>query len=157
MGRGSVGGASTSTLPVLRTRWTRKHVDGHDVAYIDPRNEEVWPVIESIYQQLIEITGSPYFHIGCDEAFRMPDDLYAEFVKRAMGVARGLGSTPATSQEATRAGLTPGDITQIWIDFAGPDGDLARMEADVAAGRPLPDGFPASALKFYRTAGEDLQ
>lgn len=132
------------------------HTGERDVAYADPDADGLWDLLREIYRQLLDITGSPVIHIGGDEAFRMPDDQYGVFVRRALQLVRDLDALPIAFQEGSRAGFGPDDVAQVWIDFAGPGGDLDKLEALAAAGQPLPAGMPARILPFYRTAAGDL-
>jgi hexosaminidase len=98
------------------------------LAYLDPRAEVAVRFARDVLEELAALTPGPYLHLGGDEAFGMPDELYAMFVERALEIARGTGKKVVAWQEASRSGaLTPQDVAQAWIGFGDEfDPDAAR-------------------------------
>lgn len=133
-----------------------QHVEGHDIAYVDPSRPELWGFLRAVYTQMLEVTGSRYLHLGCDEAFRMPGELFTDFVHRASALVRELGAEPIAFQEASRAGLKTGSLVQFWVDFAAPGGLIDDLEARAARGEELPFGMAPAAFPFYREGYADL-
>lgn len=133
-----------------------EHVEGHDIAYVDPASSELWDFLLDVYSQMLDLTGSGFLHLGGDEAFRMPDDMFADFVHHASALARTLGAEPICYQEGCRAGLKAGSLTQFWVDFAGPGGLIDDLEERAARGEELPFGMKPAAFPFYREGYADL-
>jgi hexosaminidase len=82
-----------------------------------------------------------YLHIGGDEAFGMPEDLYVRFIEQVRPIVYQTGKKLVAWQEAARAGLGAGDIGQYWIQFDPAmleSVDLSTLPDDVR----LPDGTP---------------
>lgn len=133
-----------------------EHTEGHDIAYVDPTQPALWTFLRATYSQMLSITGSEYIHLGCDEAFRMPNDKFTDFVHGASALVREIGGQPIAYQEASRGGLLAGSMTQFWVDFAGPGGLIDDLEARAARGEDLPFGMKPAAFPFYREGYADL-
>jgi hexosaminidase len=92
------------------------------------------------------MTPGPYLHIGADEAFGMPAELFSDFVALARDEVLALGKQPIAWQEASR-GISDGYVAQYW-NTAVP-GDLERgierMPQDSPL-RPLMGMLEASGL-----------
>ncbi|GGS93150.1 beta-N-acetylhexosaminidase [Planobispora rosea] len=94
--------------------------------FLDPRAEATDGFVADVVSELAALTPGPFLHIGGDEAFGMPHELYAAFTARALHLARTAGKRVVTWQEAARSGaLTPADLVQCWIG----DGDAFDAEA----------------------------
>lgn len=132
---------------------TRK--DDHDIVYVDPRVPELWDFLRAVYGQVLTATGSSYLHIGGDEAFGMPADLFSQFVRQACALVTELGAQPICYQEGSRAGLATGTISQYWLDFAGKGGLIDQLEAKTNRGEELPYGMTPAAFPFYREGEAD--
>ncbi|MFE9105674.1 family 20 glycosylhydrolase [Actinomadura geliboluensis] len=103
------------------------------LAYLDPRAEVTFRFVRDVLGEVAALTPGPYLHLGGDEAFGMPDDLYEQFVARALEIARATGKKVAGWQETARSGaLTPHDIAQAWIG-AGDEFDLDAARAKTPA------------------------
>ncbi|MFI0352662.1 family 20 glycosylhydrolase [Actinomadura sp. 9N407] len=115
------------------------------LAYLDPRAEVTFRFVQDVLDELVALTPGPYLHLGGDEAFGMPDELYAMFVARALEIARGTGKKVVAWQEASRSGaLAPRDVAQAWIGFGDEfDADAAR-ERIPAEYHPLVDSMAAA-------------
>ncbi|GID61296.1 beta-N-acetylhexosaminidase [Actinoplanes couchii] len=120
-------------------------------AYLDPNRPGVDTFLNTIVKYLAEIAPGPYLHIGGDEAFGMPDDLFHQHVAATLQKVRATGKTPIGWQETTRPGLHSGEIFQYWADFADAVGDQ-----DAAAQSTIPPETLAKLTAFFRTAREDL-
>ncbi|MEW2354127.1 family 20 glycosylhydrolase [Spirillospora sp. NPDC029432] len=95
------------------------------LAYLDPEAEAAQRFVREVLAEVAALTPGPYLHIGGDEAFGMPDELYAAFTARALEIARGTGKKVVGWQETARSGaLAPADVAQAWIG-AGDEFDLA--------------------------------
>ncbi|WP_165958973.1 family 20 glycosylhydrolase [Actinomadura sp. KC345] len=122
------------------------------LAYLDPRAEVTFRFVRDVLGELAALTPGPYLHVGGDEAFGMPEELYGEFVARALEIARATGKKVVGWQETARSGaLTPADVAQAWIG-AGDEFDLDAARAKTPAEyHPLLD---IVAETFARSAGD---
>jgi hexosaminidase len=98
----------------------------HRAVWLDPDVPATFEVIEQVLTEVAGIFTAPWIHIGADEPFGMPGDLYTQFVRRARQIVRSIGRKPLGWQESARAGLSPDDVIQYWI-----------------AGIDLPEALPA--------------
>jgi hexosaminidase len=94
--------------------------------FLDPRAKVAFAFVRDVLGEVAGLTPGPYLHVGGDEAFGMPHELYAAFVKEALDVARATGKRVVGWQEVSRSGaLTSADIVQCWVG----DGDAFDAEA----------------------------
>ena len=112
----------------------------HRAVWLDPELPATFTLVQNVLAGLAEIFPSPYIHIGGDEPYGMPHDLYASYVERVRGLVRSIGKRPLGWQESARAGLGPDDIIQYWfsgIELAAsvPAEVRAKMDADLAMAR----------------------
>ncbi len=112
----------------------------HHAQWLDPTQPATFPLVEDILTGVAEIFPSPYLHLGGDEPWGMPHDLYVEFVRKARALVRDLGKRPLGWQESARAGLDKTDIIQYWlsgITFAPslPGEVQEKIDADLALSR----------------------
>jgi hexosaminidase len=108
--------------------------------WLDPQLPATFPLVADVLAGVAEMFPGPYLHIGGDEPFGMPHDLYVAYVRRVRDLVRSIGKRPVGWQESARAGLRPDDIIQYWfsgIAFAPslPPEILAQLDADLAASR----------------------
>jgi hexosaminidase len=108
--------------------------------WLDPSVPATFPLVEEILAGVAGIFPSPYLHLGGDEPWGMPHDLYVDFVRRARSYVRGLGKRPLGWQESARAGLEETDIVQYWLSGIAMSPSLppefrAKIDADVAQAR----------------------
>lgn len=98
------------------------------LAYLHPRGDATFRFVEDVLGEVAALTPGPFLHIGGDEAFGMPDELYREFVARALEIGRATGKRVVAWQEAARSGaLTPADLAQEWVGAGDEfDADAAR-------------------------------
>ncbi|MGP4022646.1 family 20 glycosylhydrolase [Actinomadura sp. 3N407] len=110
------------------------------LAYLDPRAEVTFRFVQDVLQEVAALTPGPYLHLGGDEAFGMPEELFTAFVVRALEIARGTGKNVVGWQEIARSGaLTSADVAQAWIG-AGDEFDLeAAREKTPSEYHPLLD------------------
>ena len=93
----------------------------HHTVWLDPGLPATFELIEKVLAGVAEIFPSRYIHIGGDEPYGMPHDLYASYVERVRDFVRSIGKRPLGWQESARAGLGPDDIIQYWFtDIALP-------------------------------------
>jgi hexosaminidase len=88
----------------------------HRSAWLDPERAATFEVLEEVLTGVAATFPGPYIHIGCDESWGMPDELYAPYVQRLRELVRSVGKRPLGWQESARAGLGPDDVIQYWID-----------------------------------------
>jgi hexosaminidase len=114
--------------------------EGDHATWLDPALPATFPLAAGVLADVAEIFPSPYLHLGADEPWGMPRDLYVEFVRRARRYVRDLGKRPLAWQESARAGLGPQDIVQYWLSGIAlapslPAEVRARQDADLALAR----------------------
>ena len=108
--------------------------------WLDPTMPATFPLVEGILTGVAGIFPSPYLHLGGDEPWGMPHDLYVSFVRKARAFARHLGKRPLGWQESARAGLDHTDIIQYWLSGITFAPSLAaevraKIDADLALSR----------------------
>ena len=115
---------------------------GHpqQAVWLDPELPTTFELIGQVLAGVAQIFPGPYIHIGGDEPYGMPYDLYASYVRRVRDLVRSLGRRPLGWQESARAGLGPDDIIQYWfsgvaLPASAPAGVRAQMDADLASSR----------------------
>ena len=105
--------------------------------WLDPALPATFTVMEDVLAGVAEIFPGPYVHIGGDEPWGMPRDLYVSYVRRVRDFLRSIGKRPLGWQESARAGLGPDDTIQYWLSgtalaAALPAEVRAKIDADVA-------------------------
>jgi len=108
--------------------------------WLDPALPATWPLVADVLSGVAEIFPGPYIHIGGDEPWGMPHDLYVSYVRQVRDLVRSIGKRPLAWQESARAGLGPDDIVQYWrsgIALAAslPAEGRAKADADLALAR----------------------
>lgn len=122
----------------------------HRAVWLDPELPATFTLMEDVLAGAAAIFPGPYIHIGGDEPWGMPHDLYASYIRRVRDIVRSIGKRPLGWQESARAGLDTTDVIQYW--FTGialrrslPPEVKARVEADLAlSGRDLETAVAAS-------------
>ncbi|HEX2315668.1 MAG TPA: family 20 glycosylhydrolase [Thermomonospora sp.] len=101
------------------------------LAYLDPRAEAARRFARDVLHEVAALTPGPYLHVGGDEAFGMPHELYAEFIADALEVARDTGKKVVGWQEVARSGaVRPEDLVQCWVGAGDEfDPEAARAKA----------------------------
>jgi hexosaminidase len=124
----------------------------HQAVWLDPGLPATFELIEQVLAGVAQIFPGPYIHIGGDEPYGMPHDLYASYVRRVRDLVRSLGRRPLGWQESARAGVGPDDMIQYWFSGialpasahpevrAQVDADLAdsRRDVETAAAASVP-------------------
>jgi hexosaminidase len=116
-------------------------------------------LVASVLTEVCDATDGPYVHIGGDEALGMTEDGFALAVRELRALVRAAGKRPLAWQEASRAGVTPDDIAQFWVDV--PMMDLPDTEEELAR-RPelLAAGYTLDLVKalkrFFAPTDHDL-
>ena len=87
----------------------------HHTSYFDPELPATYGFLESVWSDLASVFPGAFIHIGGDEPFGMPHDLYVPFVRHALSFVRSLGKRTVGWQETVRAGADPGHVIQHWI------------------------------------------
>jgi hexosaminidase len=112
----------------------------HQAVWLDPELPATFELIGQVLAGVAQIFPGPYIHIGGDEPYGMPHDLYASYVPRVRDLVRSLGRRPLGWQESARAGLGPDDMIQYWFSgialpaSAHPE-VRAQVDADLADSR----------------------
>ncbi len=124
-----------------------------EAAWLDPELPATFEVIDEVLAEVAATFPSPYLHIGGDEAWGMPEDLYTDYVHHVRDTVRSLGKRPVGWQETMRAGADGDDVIQHWIadlglgDLPGTIGEhFAKAMADVDRARELGVAVIASPL-----------
>jgi hexosaminidase len=109
-------------------------------AWLDPTVPATFPLVEDVLTGVAGIFPSPYLHLGGDEPWGMPRDLYVSFVRHVRAFVRTMGKRPLGWQESARAGLDETDIIQYWLSGIAlapslPAEVVAKIDADVALAR----------------------
>lgn len=117
-------------------------------------------VVSAVLADVCALTDGPFVHIGGDEAVGITDDCFAAGVRELRALARKSGKRPVAWQEASRAGIEPGDITQFWVDvpmmdLPGTAAELAARPDLVAAGLTME--FVSALKAFFAPSDHDLE
>ncbi|GIJ21079.1 beta-N-acetylhexosaminidase [Micromonospora lutea] len=66
---------------------------GTDVgfSYVDPANERTYDFVTDVLGEIAALTPGRWLHIGGDEAFKVPAEVYAAFVERVQRIVAALG------------------------------------------------------------------
>jgi hexosaminidase len=112
----------------------------HHALWLDPELPATFALVEEVLAGVAAIFPSPYLHIGGDEPYGMPHDLYTSYVQRVRDVVRSVGKRPLGWQESARAGLGADDIIQYWLagvtlPASSPPEVRAQVDADLARSR----------------------
>lgn len=75
--------------------------------------EVIYPWVENVLSELVELFPSEYIHIGGDE---IKDPLYGEFIGRATRIVADLGRTAIAWEEGSVADNDPDVLLQLWND-----------------------------------------
>jgi hexosaminidase len=125
-----------------RNRVTFELIPGHEhrTVWLDPELPATFPLVEEVLTGVADIFPTPYLHVGGDEPWGMPHDLYESYVRRVRELVRSQGKRPLGWQESARAGLGADDVIQYWFtDIALPPSLpaalRARLDADMARSR----------------------
>lgn len=81
---------------------------------IDVTDPETAKLVQELLDAVAAQTVGSFLHVGCDEAFGMDADRFADAARRLREMVRHTGKQPITWQEAARGGVGPDDIVQYW-------------------------------------------
>ena len=95
-------------------------VGTHRSAWLDPALPATYTVFEKVLTQIADIFTGEYLHIGGDEPFGMPEELYLEFVRRMRPYVLALGKRTIGFQESARAITDPKHVIQYWMHVPAP-------------------------------------
>jgi hexosaminidase len=87
-------------------------------AWLDPGLSGTIEAIARVFGELAEICPCPFVHVGGDEAWRMPEDAYRDYVQRLLAAVRDHGKLPVGWQEMSRAGDAAVEAIQYWMSPA---------------------------------------
>jgi hexosaminidase len=110
-------------------------------AWLDPEVPATLPVVADVLTGVAEMFPGPYLHIGGDEPWGMPRELYESYIRWVRDVVRSLGKRPLGWQESARAGLGPDDTVQYWLSPGTAFAPTlsaerrAKIDADIALAR----------------------
>jgi hexosaminidase len=104
------------SVDALRERATRLLGFNPFTAPLDLADPDTGHIVAAILTEVCALTDGPFVHIGADEAFGMSHADYNHAVRELRAIVRAAGKHPIGWQETSRAGVTPGDIAQYWID-----------------------------------------
>ncbi|MER5457640.1 beta-N-acetylhexosaminidase [Micromonospora sp. NPDC002389] len=102
-------------------------------SYVDPAHERTYDFVADVLGELAALTPGRWLHIGGDEAFKVPADVYAAFVERVQRIVAGLGKTVVGWHQIAPAGHVDGRILQWW----GTNGDDPQTADAVRRGARL--------------------
>ncbi|MDQ0792369.1 family 20 glycosylhydrolase [Streptomyces sp. B1I3] len=122
----------------------------------DPVTREV---VAAILADVCRLTDAPFVHIGGDEALGMTADSFALAVRELRSLVREAGKRPLGWQESARAGITPDDIAQFWVDVPMMDLPDTQDELDarpelLALGHTME--FIRALKAFFAPTGHDV-
>lgn len=106
--------------------------------------------VDDVLGQLADLTPANYLHVGADEPFGMPNELYHEFLRKVLPLGRTHGKELIAWQEASRAGSTDLAAVQYWIDRDFP----ALMRSTSAHSYATPEMLDAVAHSFSAAPGD---
>jgi len=126
---------------------------------LDPRDEVTRAFVIEVLTEVARATAGAFVHFGGDEALGMDSERFAEAVVLAREVIRDCGKQPLGWQESARAGVSPGEIAQWWVDVPMmdlPDGEeeLALRPELVKAGMTMP--FVRALTGIFTPTNEDF-
>mgnify|MGYP000588414899 CR=1 FL=1 len=123
------------------------------MGYFDPANEGTWQFVADVFGSLAKLTPGEYIHLGGDEAFGMPADKHAEFITKAIEVARSMGKKVVGWQEAARGDVACDTIVENWID---PVEIRETMDSPEVAAM-LPAEMIDAMKAVFAEAGHDVE
>lgn len=129
-----------------------EHPPVEGATYLDPDRPGVDDFVAKVFNHLASVTPGAYIHVGGDEPFGMPHDLYEKFLSRALPLARATGKKVIGWQEISRGALTAADTIQYWIHGIDPD----ALPEDLPPEMQLSPERMAAIAEQFAWAGGDL-
>ncbi len=77
---------------------------------------ETYNFLDDVIKELAAITPGPYIHVGGDEAKTLPIPKYDYFVEKVEKIVHKYGKQMIGWEEISNADLTPGTISQFWVN-----------------------------------------
>ncbi|MFD7233397.1 family 20 glycosylhydrolase [Streptomyces sp. NPDC059881] len=126
---------------------------------LDLTDRHTRETVAAILDDVCRLTDGPFVHIGGDEAIGMTADSFVVAVRELRSLVRASGKRPLAWQESSRAGITPDDIAQYWVDvpmldLPDTDEELANRPDLLAAGHTL--AFTKALKAFFAPSDHDL-
>ncbi|MTK04273.1 beta-N-acetylhexosaminidase [Micromonospora sp. CP22] len=89
---------------------------GTDVgfSYVDPTSQRTYDFVADVLGEIAALTPGRWLHIGGDEAFKVPAEVYATFVERVQHIVTGLGREVVGWHQIAPAAHTHPRILQWW-------------------------------------------
>lgn len=117
-------------------------VDGNPfLAYLHPDHPQVPGFVNDVLTELVALTPGGFIHLGGDETFGMPEELYERFIALVRPYVPALGKQLVVWQEATRSGaLRADDLVQYWLEFDSASLVTLADTPDPTEGLTLPGG-----------------
>lgn len=128
--------------------------------FLHPGNPHLRGFLVDVLNEVASMTPSRWIHIGGDEPFGMPDELYEQFIELVRPIALATGKNLVLWQEAARAGTGPEDIAQYWfkydpVMFSQPEGATAIEDIELPDRTPLtPDVVNALMEALSKAEGD---
>ncbi|WBB49613.1 beta-N-acetylhexosaminidase [Verrucosispora sp. WMMA2044] len=83
-------------------------------SYVDPASERTYDFVADVLGEIAALTPGRWLHIGGDEAFKVPAEVYAGFVDRTQRIVAGLGRDVIGWHQIAPATHCDGRILQWW-------------------------------------------
>lgn len=122
------------------------------IAFLDPRLEATTAFLTTVFEHLARVVPGAYLHVGGDEAFGMPEQLYRHFIARILPIVRATGKKIVGWQEIARGELDAGDVVQYWIHGT----DLANSLQSLPPEYGLDADKITAIVEQFKSAALDL-
>jgi hexosaminidase len=76
--------------------------------------EITWTFLQDVIREVSAANPGPWFHVGGDEVPSLPEDVYAEFMRRVAGLVRENGKTMVAWDEVAANLPGSGTVVQLW-------------------------------------------
>ncbi|WP_406105372.1 beta-N-acetylhexosaminidase [Micromonospora globbae] len=83
-------------------------------SYVDPADERTYDFVADVLGEVAALTPGPWLHIGGDEAFKVPADVYRGFIERAQRLVAATGKTVVGWHQLAPAAHADGRVLQWW-------------------------------------------
>ncbi len=123
--------------------------------------EVTWQFLEDVIREVAGLHPGPWFHVGGDEVPTLPEEDYADFMRRVSGLVQANGKTMVAWDEVAANLPGPGTVVQLWRpapwhDPGAPPADTARARAAAEQRREILDAqargarfIVSPASRFY--------
>ncbi|MFZ2527668.1 MAG: family 20 glycosylhydrolase [Rhodococcus sp. (in: high G+C Gram-positive bacteria)] len=120
---------------------------------LDPAVPGTMDFVRAVLTEVAALTPGAYLHAGGDEVFGMDDEVYRRFMTEAQTIVRELGKKLVSWQEAARAGVSAGSVSQYWMNS---DLDTSMLSNAAEHGIDIPAEFLPSIEASLRQARGDV-